>query len=65
MRDRYQIDAYLNTGSYIDSQIKDVAKRTEEVKVHNPDIKIVRSHHGFDYYMSLLFIGKIENNRRF
>jgi len=65
IRDKYQIDTYLDTVSNIDKQIIDVTERIEEVEVRNPDIKIVRSHPGFDYYMSLLFIGEIGDNRRF
>jgi transposase len=65
MRDRYQMDTYLDTIRNINKQILDIAERIEEVEVHNPDIKIVRSHPGFDYYLSLLFIGEIGDNRRF
>lgn len=65
MRDRYQMDTYLDMISYMDKQIAEVAERIEEVEVRNPDIKIVRSHPGFDYYLALLFIGEIGDNRRF
>lgn len=65
MRDRYQMDTYLDTISNIDKQIIDVSERIKEVEVRNPDVKIVRSHPGFDYYLSLLFIGEIGDNRRF
>lgn len=65
MRDRYQMDTYLGTISNIDKQILDVMERIEEMEIHNPDMKIVRSHPGLDYYLSLLFLGEIGDYRRF
>lgn len=65
MRDRYQMDTYLDTIKNIDLQIKDVAERIEEFEVRNPDMKIIKSHVGFDYYMSLMFLGEIGDYRRF
>ena len=65
MRDRYPMDTYLDAISYLDNKIKNVAERIEEVEDRNPDVKIVRSHIGFDYYMALLFVGEIGDHRRF
>ena len=65
MRDRYQMDTYLKTLNYFNNQINEVMARIEEVEIRNPDIKIIRSHPGFDYYLSLLFIGEIGDYRRF
>ena len=65
MRDRYQMDTYLDTIEKLNLQIQDVAERIKEFEIHNPDLKIIRSHVGFDYYMSLLFLGEIGDYRRF
>ena len=65
MRDRYQMDTYLDTIENLNNQIVNIMDRIREVEIHNPNIKIIRSHPGFDYYLSLLFTGEIGDCRRF
>lgn len=65
MRDRYQMDIYLDTIDTLNKQIIGVAERIKEFEIRNPDIKIIRSHPGFDYYLSLMFLGEIGDYRRF
>jgi len=65
MRDRYAMDSYLKILEFIEVQIKETAERIEEQEIINPDIKIIRSHPGFDYYLALLVDGEIGDIRRF
>jgi transposase len=65
MRDRYQMDSYLEILEFMDKQIKETSERIEEQEITNPNIKVIRTHPGFDYYLALLVDGEIGDIRRF
>lgn len=65
MRDRYQMDSYLNILEFIGKEIGITMDRIEEVEKINPNIKILRSHPGIEYYLALMIDGEIGDIRRF
>lgn len=65
MRDRYQMDSYLEIIEFLNKQTKETMKLIEEFDTHNPNIKVIRSHPGLDYYFALLVDGEIGDVRRF
>jgi len=65
MRDRYQMDNYLDTLDFLNGKVKSVMERIEEQELPNPNIKVLRSHPGIDYQLALTIDGEIGEVGRF
>jgi transposase len=65
MRDRYQMDSFLKIYEHFTNEIKNTMNLIEDFEIHDPNIKILRSHPGIDYYLALLINGELGNLKRF
>lgn len=65
MRERQQMDSYLRMHQYFVTEIKSTMKLIEDFEIHDPNIKILRSHPGINYYLALLINGELGELNRF
>lgn len=65
MRDRQQMDSYLRMYEHFSEEIKNTMNLIEDFEIYDPNIKILRSHPGIDYYLALLINGELGNLKRF
>lgn len=65
MRDRYQMDNYLELLEFLKEKADKALERIEETEIRNPNVKLIRSHPGFDYQLALTVDAEIGDIRRF
>lgn len=65
MCDRFELDNYLQTISFLTVKIEDTQERVEEFVKYNPQSRLLMSIKGVDYYSALMIGAEIGDIRRF